>query len=133
MDEEDWMMRRVMVCVSLAAGLAVGPAIALETDHGRVTAADLVSFCSVAEDDAAYNAAIAFCYGYLDAALDYHAVLTAGSKFDSLTCPPETTSRGAVTVAVIEWAGAHSDVVGDGAPVHVVMQAVAETWPCTAD
>ena len=126
-------MRRAMVCFCLAATLAVGPAIALETDGGRVTATDLVALCTVADDDATYHAAIAFCFGYLDAALDYHAALTAGLKFESLTCPPETTSREAVAVAFVEWAGGNSGAVGDGAPVHAVMQALAETWPCTTD
>ena len=126
-------MRRVVMCFCLAVTLAAGPAFALEADGGRVTAADLVAFCSVAEDDATYNTAIAFCFGYLDAALDYHAALTAGPKFDPLTCPPETTTRDAVAVTFVEWAGANSDAVGEGAPVHVVMQAAAETWPCATD
>ena len=126
-------MRRVMVCFCLAATLVAGPATALEADGGRVTAADLVAFCSVAENDASYNTAIAFCFGYVDATLDYHAVLTAAPEFEALTCPPETASRDAVAVAVVEWAGTNSDALGDGAPVHAVMQALAETWPCTTD
>jgi hypothetical protein len=127
------MMGRVVRCFCLAATLAAGPASALETDSGRVTAADLLAFCSLAEDDEAYNAAIAFCFGYLDAVLDYHEVLTAGPKFDPLTCPPTAITRDGVAVAFVEWAGSNSDAVGDGAPVHAVMQAVAETWPCAAD
>ena len=122
-----------MVCFCLAATLAAGSAIALETDGGRVTAADLVAFCGVAEDDAAYDAAMAFCFGYLDAALDYHAVLTAPPKFEPLTCLPETATREAAAVTVVEWAGTNSGAIGDGAPIHVVMQALAETWPCTTD
>ena len=120
-----------MVCLCLAATLVAGPATAL--DGGRVTTKDLVALCNSAEDDASYNAAMAFCFAYLDAALDYHTVLTAGPDFEALTCPPETTTRDKVAVTFVQWAGTNSDAVGDGAPVHAVMQAVAETWPCTTD
>jgi hypothetical protein len=59
---------------------------------GNVTAADLVEYCGVTDVDPENHTAVAFCYGHIDAALDYHHAITADGK-DRITCPPGTVSR----------------------------------------
>jgi len=96
---------------------------------GNVTAEKLVEYCGVTAEDPENHTAIAFCYGYIDAALDYHHAITADGE-DRITCPPGTVSRHEVAVAFVEWAEVNTDKVDDTPPVHVVMQAVGEKWPC---
>lgn len=95
---------------------------------GEVTAEVLVDYCGVTGQDPEAHTAIAFCYGYIDAALDYHhAILPDGKR---ITCPPGTVTRQDVALAVVEWAEINTDKVDDQSPVHVVMQAASDKWPC---
>jgi hypothetical protein len=96
---------------------------------GNVTGAELVRYCGVTDADPENHTAIAFCYGYIDAALDYHHAITADGK-NRITCPPATVSRQEVAAAVVEWAEINTDKIGDEPPVDVVMRAVSEKWPC---
>ena len=110
------------------AGLALS-SLPLQADDGNVTAADLVKYCGVTDEDPAKHTAIAFCYGYIDAALDYHHAITADGK-GRITCPPGEVTRADVAAVVVEWAEIHTDKVDDNPPVHVVMQALGDEWPC---
>lgn len=106
-------------------------ATALADGAGKpVTASTLVEFCAIEETDANHGTAVAFCYGYIDAALDYHAAITSGPAFAPLTCPPGTVTREEVAEVVVSWAADNPDQVGEDTPVHVVMQALADKWPC---
>lgn len=97
----------------------------------EVTAEVLVEYCGVTAEDPNSHTAIAFCYGYIDAALDYHhAILPDGKR---ITCPPATVTRQEVAEAVVEWAEIHPDEVDDNPPIHVVMQAAGDEWPCEED
>lgn len=109
-----------VVIVLLASSQAVA---------GNVTGADLVRYCGMTDVDPENHTAIAFCYGYIDAALDYHHAITSDGE-NRITCPPATVSRKDVAIAVVEWAEINTDKVGDKPPVHVVMQAVGAKWPC---
>ena len=112
----------------LLAGLALlsNP---LRAGDGNVTAADLVRYCGVTEEDPDSHTAIAFCYGYVDAALDYHHAITADGE-GRIACPPGEITRADVAAVVVEWAEIHPDKVDDNPPVHVVMQAAGDEWPC---
>ncbi|MGD8958095.1 MAG: Rap1a/Tai family immunity protein, partial [Chromatiaceae bacterium] len=63
------------------------------------------------------------------ASLDYHHAITADGE-GRITCPPGTVTRADVAVAFVEWAEVNTDKVGDQPPVHAVMQAMEEKWPC---
>ena len=101
----------------------------LQAQDGNVTAADLVQYCGVTEEDPDSHTAIAFCYGYVDAALDYHHAITADGE-GRIACPPGDVSRADIAAVVVEWAKIHTDRVDDNPPVHVVMQAAGDEWPC---
>ena len=117
---------RNTLCPLLAVAWIFLVAPALEA--GNVDAAMLVEYCGMTDEDAESHTAIAFCYGYIDAALDYHhAILPSGKR---ITCPPGTVTRQDVALQVVEWAEVNPDKVGDQSPVHVVMEAASDEWPC---
>jgi hypothetical protein len=71
-----------MKLIRHAFALAVTP-----ENHDVTTTGDLVELCGVNVDDSLYEAAMGFCLGYIDVAMDYHAALTAGPKYDTLSSP----------------------------------------------
>jgi hypothetical protein len=99
-------------------------------DYDVPTMGDLVVLCNVSEDDPAHEAAKGFCLGYIDAAMDYHAALTAGPKYNAIVCPDGTVSREEVVTVVLEWSATNAELVKNETPVHGVMRALVEKWPC---
>lgn len=103
---------------------------ALNPDGFEVTSTDhLLELCNVPVDDPLYSASMGFCLGYIDAALDYHAALTAGEKYSPITCPAAEVTREEVVVVVRDWAKGSPQHLGEQ-PVVGVMRAVSEKWPC---
>ena len=124
-------MQLIRHAIALAAVVASTQTLAAAPQDRHVTTTgDLIELCSVSADDPLYEAAMGFCLGYIDAALDYHAALTAGPKFDPLTCPPTTVSREQVVVVVVEWSKSNAQHQSGEAPVTGVMRAVSEKRPC---
>lgn len=119
--------------VTALAALAVSTQTlaAAPQDHDVTTTGDLIELCSVSVDDPLYNAAMGFCLGYIDAAMDYHAALTAGPKYDAIVCPPETVARVEVVAVVMEWSKGNTQHLQSEAPVEGVMRAIVEKWPCS--
>lgn len=78
-----------------------------------------------------HDAAMGFCLGYVDAVLDYHAALTAGPNNAAIACPHGTVTREEVVAVVVEWSGRNAQHLNSEAPVHGVMRAVTEKWPCS--
>lgn len=72
-----------------------------------------------------------FCLGYIDAAIDYHAALTAGLKYDPIACPENTVTREEVVVVLMEWSNRNTQHLNNETPVVGVMRASAEKWPCS--
>ena len=99
--------------------------------HQVTTTGDLIELCSVSADDPIYDAAMGFCLGYIDAALDYHAELTAGPGNDALTCPGNSITREEVVTVVVEWSRRNAQYQNTETPVTGVMRAVTEKWPCS--
>jgi hypothetical protein len=125
-------MKLVRYVIALAILSAATQALAgAPQDYQVKTTEDLIELCSVSADDPLYPAAMGFCLGYIDAALDYHAALTAGPKFAAITCPDSTVSREEVAVVVVEWSRRNAQLINTEAPVTGVMRAVAQKWPCS--
>jgi hypothetical protein len=125
-------MKLIRYVIALAALVAATQTLAAAPQgHQVTTAGDLIELCSVSVDDPLYNAAMGFCLGYIDAALDYHAALTAGPTNAAITCPPTTVSREEVVVVVVDWSKRNARHLKSEAPVQGVMRAVSEKWPCS--
>ena len=125
-------MKLIQYVVALAAFVASSQTLAgALQDHQVTTTEDLIELCSVSADDPVYPAAMGFCLGYIDAALDYHAALTAGPGNAAFTCPDSTVSREEVVAVVVEWSKSNAQHLQGEAPVTGVMRAVSEKWPCS--
>jgi hypothetical protein len=94
------------------------------------TTGDLIALCSVSVDDPLYNAAMGFCLGYIDAAMDYHEALTAGGKYDAVACPDTKVAREEVVGVFVDWSNHNAQYLEVETPVLGVMRAAAEKWPC---
>ena len=74
-------MKLIRYVIALAALAASTQTLAATPQADNVTTTgELIELCGVSVDDPLYNAAMGFCLGYIDAALDYHAALTAGAE-----------------------------------------------------
>jgi hypothetical protein len=125
-------MRLNVQTIALAAVVASTSALAERPAARHVaTTGDLIELCSVSADDPSYAAAMGFCLGYMDAALDYHAALTAGKKFDAIVCPSPEVTRQEVVAVFLDWSINNPQLVATGLPVESVMRAVYEKWPCS--
>ena len=120
------LIRYVILMVAVAASSQ----ILAGQDHHVTTTGELIELCSVSAGAPAYDAAMGFCLGYIDAALDYHAALTAGPGNDPIACPHGTVSREEVIAVVVEWSKRNAQHMKSEAPVHGVMRAVSAKWPC---
>lgn len=94
------------------------------------SAAELVELCSVTADDPSYAAAMGFCMGYIDGALDYHAALTSGARFPAIVCPHSAVTREELVTVFLDWYRTSAEQGGAGLPVEFVMRAIYEKWPC---
>lgn len=94
------------------------------------TTGEFVALCSVNADDPVYNAAMSFCLGYIDAVMDYHQALTAGDKYQPIACPDTEITRQQVVATLLEWSKNNAQYLESETPVHGVMRAAADKWPC---
>ncbi len=125
-------MFRTMLTVVATLVFASVQAASVSTEDFKVrTTGDLVKLCSASTKDPAYSAARGFCLGYLDAAHDYHAALTAGGEFDPIACPGPDVTRDQVVEALVAWANDNERKLGGEGAIHGVMRAVSAKWPCS--
>jgi len=125
-------MKYIRHAIALVAIFSSTHALAVTPENYDVrTTGDLVELCGVNTDDPLYEAAMGFCLGYIDAAMDYHAALTAGPKFSAIVCPDGTVSREEVVAVVLEWSKTNVQHLQGEAPVQGVMRAIIEKWPCS--
>ena len=124
-------MQLIRYAIALAAVVVSTHTLAASHEsHAVSTTADFVALCDVAADDPLYEASMAFCLGYIDAVIDYHAALTAGPKYDPIACPDVEVTREEVVAVVLEWARSNALHLKSETPVHGVMRAASEKWPC---
>jgi hypothetical protein len=125
---------RLHKAVLTAVGILLSSQVAALNPEGfEVTnTGHLVEACSVSADDPVYNAAMGFCLGYIDAAMDYHAALTAGDKYNPVACPDTEITREQVVVVLLDWSKGNASYMTTETPVHGVLRAASAKWPCPA-
>jgi hypothetical protein len=123
------LIRYVIALTVLAAASQASAAVS-QSRHVETTA-DLIGLCNVRADDPLYDAAMGFCLGYIDAAIDYHAALTAGPKYEPIACPATAVTREEVVVVLLDWSKRNAKYLDNETPVVGVMRASAEKWPCS--
>ena len=125
-------MKLIRYLIALSALLFSTQSVAAAAQQRHVgSTGDLIELCSVSTADPLYNAAMGFCLGYIDAAMDYHAALTAGPKYDPIACPETTVTREEVVVVLMDWSKRNTQHLKSETPVVGLMRASAEKWPCS--
>jgi hypothetical protein len=126
-------MRTVKAALAALVITLSGQAQALNPEGFMVeNTGHLVELCSVSADDALYNAAMGFCLGYVDAAIDYHQALTAGDKYAPVACPDTEVTREQLVVVFLDWSNGNAAYMGSETPVNGLMRAASAKWPCPA-
>ncbi len=124
-------MRKTLSALGVAMMVGSAQSLAVTADDFDVkTTRDLVKLCRVDPGDDLYSAARAFCLGYVDGAWDYHQALTAGASFNAIACPGSEVTRDKAIDVFLDWAKKHAKSVADETPVHGVMRAFSDKWPC---
>ena len=123
------LIRHAIAFIAIVATTQILAESPKDTDVS--TTGDFIAFCDVSEDDPAYEAAMGFCLGYIDAVMDYHEALTAGSKFDPIACPETKVTREEVVNVLMDWSKRNESHLQNETPVHGIMRSASEKWPCS--
>ena len=124
-------MKKLTVALMCALLVMGSTASAVETEDFKAhTTRNLVNLCSATSDDDHYEAAMGFCLGFLDAAHDYHRVLTSGDLVAPIACAPKPVTREEIKSVFLAWAKANPGLMDNEAPIQGVMRAAAAKWPC---
>lgn len=111
--------------------LIAAPSLAVDQSDFEVkTTRDLVELCSASSESDVYGAAMGYCLGFVDAAHDYHAVVTQGDVLAPVACPGHTTTRREVVDAFLSWAKDNDALLDTESPLNGLMRAAAARWPC---
>lgn len=120
--------------IAIAVLLASNQVAALNLEGFDVmNTGHLVELCSVSADDPLYNAAMGFCLGYIDAAIDYHQALTAGDKYAPVACPDTEVTREQLVTVFLDWSKGNAVYLVNETPVNGLMRAASAKWPCPAN
>lgn len=121
--------------LALAAGLLAGtataaPAAVSESQFPPQTVTDLIAICAPAKDDPLMTAAVNFCHGYVEGAVDVEQAHEQRRGARKLFClPTPRPPRGSELTSFIAWANQK--------PTRLQMPAIdgmfvylAEKYPC---
>jgi len=124
-------MGRPAVFLALMLAFGATASFAAESENFQVkTTRDLVTLCSAKMGDADYDAAKGYCLGFIDAAHDYHAVITSGDMLRPITCPGKMTTRQQVIDMFLAWARNNEGLLDGESPIQGLMRAASARWPC---
>ena len=124
-------MKRLILIMAGVALLYGTQAFAVDSaDFKAKTTRSLVNLCSVTWGDEEYEAAMGFCLGYVDAAMDYHRTITSGDLVKPIACPDGPVTRQELVDVFLTWAKAHPELLDGESPIHGVMRAATDKWPC---
>lgn len=124
------MKKRLLLLVALAVGYGATALAVDSTDFKAKTTRNLANLCSVAWGDQEYEAAMGFCLGYLDAALDYHHAIASGDLVKPISCPKGPVTRQELVDVFLAWAKSNPDLLDGESPIQGVMRAASAKWPC---
>lgn len=107
------------------AGDEVGYTIA---DLELSSAGDLVDVCTVHTSHDHHEAAMGFCYGFFEGAVQFNEAITEPGR-DDLICPPDGTTRAEAVDVVITYLEGNRQYRNES-PVDATFRALIDTWPC---
>ena len=126
-------MRHLTLWLAGALLCATPAAFGLDkSDFEMKTTRDLVGLCSASSGEDMYEAAMGYCLGFVDAAQDYHRVVTNDDMLAPVACPGHMVTRREIVDAFLAWAGANGNMLDKEAPLQGLMRAAAAKWPCSS-
>ncbi|WP_295447275.1 Rap1a/Tai family immunity protein [uncultured Thiodictyon sp.] len=120
------------VAVLLSLGLCQRAAAVDNADFRFDTTKDLIAVCAVAATEPEYPVAHQACRAFIEAAGEYHDLVSKPGKLPRLVCYPPTATIEDGVGAFSNWAAAHagdSKLLGEP-PVVGLMRALAAKYPC---
>ena len=119
------------LAATLACGLGAADAQDATMPRNGVTAGRLAEFCAAGGGTDAVNAAaIGYCRGFLIAAGQYHAEMTARGARPPVFCLPEPSPTiKAAQASYVAWAQGNPQYASDKALIGL-MRWAADTYPC---
>lgn len=124
-------MKRTTLILMATLFFAAPSTYALDaSDFDVRTTGNLVTLCSASENDPMHDAAMGYCYGFVDAAINYHRVVTSGELLSTITCPDHKVTRQELRDAFLAWAGKNESLLDGESPIQGVMRAASAKWPC---
>jgi hypothetical protein len=124
-------MRKLLIIAFLGSTMTIAVAGAVDTsDFDAKTTRDLVNLCSASAGDPHYDAAMGFCFGFIDGALDYHRAVTSGDLLTPIACPAEEATRQEILDAFLAWAKTNPGLLDTESPIQGLMRSASAAWPC---
>jgi hypothetical protein len=109
----------------VAVGLASAGAAAQDGPFDKETTAELASICASAEPTDSH-----FCYGFMLGAGQFYTEILRAELIQPMACPDPAPTIAEMRVAFIDWVAANPEA-GETRAIDGMMQAAAETWPCS--
>lgn len=116
---------RLGLLAAVAVGLASAGAAAQDGPFDRETTAELAAICASAEATDSH-----FCYGFIIGAGQLYTEILRAELMQPLACPDPAPTLVEMRTAFIDWVAANPEAGGTRA-IDGMMQAAAETWPCS--
>jgi hypothetical protein len=92
----------------IVTGVTAAAAAVSETQFPPRTVADLIAICDPAKDDPLLTAAVNFCHGYAEGAVDVEEAHEAQGARRLFCLPTPRPPRGSELTSFIAWANARS-------------------------
>jgi hypothetical protein len=126
------MAALALVAALVAAGAASAAAAVSESQFPPRTVGDLISICAPAKDDPLMTAAVNFCHGYVEGAVDVEEAHEAQRGGRKLFClPSPRPPRGSELTSFITWANERPSRLEMGA-IDGMFIYLARKYPCPA-
>ncbi len=124
-------LRRLIAGIALAASTATLASAQVTTSQFPPrTVRDLIAICSAGNDDPMMTAAVNYCHGYTEGAVDVEQALQNRQTLRKLICLPATRPpRGAVLKSFIAWVNAEPSRIDMPALTGMFVYLLT-TYPC---
>jgi hypothetical protein len=126
-----------MRCFVVASAALIWAGLAAAQDVGDVASsfrlddgADLVTVCTVSEDEPLHDTAKGFCLGYMSGAMQLYRAATASPDVPNAVCTTGEVSRAEMRRIFLAWAEDHPELLDEPA-IDALLRAAVAAFPCS--
>lgn len=91
--------------------------------------ADLAALCGAAPDDANFDDARQFCFGFISGVSLLYSAVVQAKKIDKVVCSPEVLTREQIRANFVSWQAEHPEFA-DAGPLDGLFRSAVNRWPC---